>query len=44
VNKKKKRWKKINEDQEEEWEKYFKGLLGGVERRVVGRIGGEKVR
>jgi len=36
VNRERKRWKGINEDiKMEEWEEYFKGLLGGVERRVV---------
>jgi len=36
VNRERKRWKGINEDiKMEEWEEYFKELLGGVERRVV---------
>jgi len=36
VNRERKRWKGINEDiKMEEWEEYFKELLGDVERRVV---------
>jgi len=49
VNKERKKWKGINEGiKMEEWEIYFKGLLGGIERRVVqgtdkkGRRGMEK--
>jgi len=36
MNKEKKRWKEINENiKMEEWEEYFKGFLGGIEKRVV---------
>jgi len=42
VNKERKSRKRVNEGIEmEEWEIYFKGLLGGVEWRVVSGAGGK---
>jgi len=34
VNRERKKWKGINKERKE-WERYFRGMLGGVERKVV---------
>src|SRR5436190_6995869 len=36
VRKERRKWKRVNEEiKMEEWDEYFRGLLGGVDRRVV---------
>jgi len=38
VNRERKKWKRINEEiKMEEWEEYFKKVLGGVDKKVIWR-------